>query len=495
MSEQPGTGTAGRVARNTIARAAAELVGKFASLALMAVLAREEGPAGLGILVFALAWCEIAMVPTDMGYDRWFLRLVARDRGNLDRSFFNVFLLKVSRALLVIPLSLLAVWALGYDGDTFVVVCLMTFFYLFDTLGFTVYSAFNGVERGDLVGVGLAAQRLTAAGIGVTVLLLGYGVVAVAGSYVLGAMIGLAVALGLMARHVGMPKLTAPRDARTELARRSRPFAGQEVLSIGLSRLDVLLISAIASQTVVGYYGAAYRLLEATLFIPTAIQGAFAAMYTYLDDRAALNAAFQRSIKLLLVLLVPCAVPLIVLPGPLLELFFGDGFDEATGALRALGPTVVVLGVVLLSVTLMSSRLEPRRLVVYYAIALAVNVVANLALIPPLGATGAALAMLVTEIVLGALALRACLMEVGGLSVRATLGGPLAAGLAMAGALLALESILPVALIAGVLVYFGVLVAVERLLAPDDLRFLTGAVRERIMRARGRTAPSAQGSS
>ena len=482
MTEQPGAGTARRVARNTIARAAAEIVGKFASLALMAVLAREEGAAGLGILVFALAWCEIAMAPTDMGYDRWFLRLVARDRAALDDTFFNVVFLKTTRAVVVIPLSWLVVWLLGYDGDTFVVVCLLTFAYLLDTLAYTVHTAFNGVERGDLVGAALAAQRLTAAAIGVAVLLLGYGVVTVAGAYLVGSAVGFAVAMALLGRRVGMPRRATPRDARADLVRRSRPFAGQEFLSIGLSRLDVLLISVIASQTVVGYYGAAYRLLEATLFIPTAIQGAFAAMYTYLDggSEPTLSTAFQRSIKLLLVFLVPCAVPLIVLPRPLLELFFGAGFDEAAGALRALGPTVILLGVVLLAVTLMSSRLEPRRLVVYYAIALVVNVVANLALIPVLDATGAALSMLLTELVLAVLALRACVREVGRLSLPATVAGPLAGGLAMAGVMLALEGLLPVALAAGVVVYFAVLAGVDRFAAPADLSFLVDGVRRRL---------------
>ena len=494
MTEHPGSGggarAARRAARNTGARAAAELVGKFASLALMAVLAREEGAAGLGILVFAVAWCEIAIAPAELGFDKLFLRIVARDRAALDRTFFNVFRLKLVRAALVIPVSWVAIWALGYEAETFAVVCLVTFSTLLDSLSYTVFTAFNSVERGDLVGVALATQRLFAAAIGVIVLVAGYGVVAVAGAYVVAAVVGLAVAMVLFARAVGMPRRALPRDAREDLRRRSRPFAGQELLSVGLARIDVLLIAALASQTVVGYYGAAYRLLEATLFIPTALQGAFAAMYTYLDEHSdpTITAVFQRSIKVLLVLLVPCAVVLLVLPGQLLELLFGPGFDEGVGALRAFGPTVVLLGVVLLSASLMSSRLEPRRLVIYYGIALVVNVVANVALIPPLGATGAGLAMLATEIVLAALTLRACLAAIGTVDVAATLVGPLGGGLAMAGVLLALASSLPLALTAGSAVYLVVLVAVDRLLAPDDLEFIIGSVRRKLRTPR--TAPS-----
>jgi O-antigen/teichoic acid export membrane protein len=477
-----GTGAARRVARNTAARASAELVAKFASLALMAVLAREEGATGLGVLVFALAWCEIAIAPADMGFDKWFLRIVARDRSALDSSLFNVFALKLVRAAVVIPLSWLALWAIGYDGNTFTVVCLITFSFLFDTLAYTVFTAFNGVERGDLVGVALAAQRLVTAAIGVAALAAGYGVVAVAGAYVVGSAVGLSASMALLARKVGMPRRALPREARDDLRRRSRPFAGQELLAIGLARVDVLLIAALASQTVVGYYGAAYRLLEATLFIPIALQGAFAAMYTYLDERSdpTIKAVFQRSIKVLLVLLVPCAVPLCVVPGPLLELLFGQSFDAGAGALRALGPTVVLLGVVLLSASLMSSRLEPRRLVVYYGIAFVVNVAACAVLIPALGATGAGLAMLAAQLLLATLTLRACLAEVGSVDVVATVAGPLAGGLAMAGVLLALASHLLLALAVGGVAYAVVFVAVDRWLAPADLGFLVAAARRRL---------------
>jgi O-antigen/teichoic acid export membrane protein len=279
-----------------------------------------------------------------------------------------------------------------------------------------------------------------------------------------------------------LPRRVLPADVRQDLRVRSRPFAGQELLSIGLSRLDVLLLSALASQTVVGYYGAAYRLLEATLFIPTALQGAFAAMYTYLghDSAPTIRTTFQRSIKLLLVLLVPCAVAFAVVPEPLLELLFGDEFGAAADPLRVLAPTVILLGVVLLAQSLMSSRLPPRRLVAYYGVALAVNVVACVALIPSLDAMGAALAMLLTELVLAGLTLRAALREVGGIDVAATLAGPLAGAIAMAAVLLALQSLLIVALIAGGVVYGLVLIAVDRRLAPADFGFLAGAARRRL---------------
>lgn len=475
-------GAAARVARNTLVRAGAEIAGKFASLALMATLARREGPAGLGVLVFALAWCEVATAPVDMGFDRYLLRRVARDRAELDHCFFNVLRLKLLRAVPAVAISWLAVVVIGYGHDTRLAVFVLTGAFLLDGLSFTIFSSFNGVERGDLVGMTLLTQRLISGGLGIAVLLTGHGVVAVALVYLVASTVAFALALALLARKVGLPARIFPIGPRRELRRQSLPFAAQELLSAGLARADAILLAALATQAVVGYYGAAYRLLEATLFIPTALQGAFAAMYTYLDERSepTINAVFGRSIKLVLVALTPCAVTLAVLPGQLLTLLYGHGFAAAVPVLRVLAPIVVMLGVVLLAASLIASRLNPRVLVVYFAVALVFNVALNLLLIPPLGATGAAIAMLAAEVAFAVLALRIAMRSVGALDFAGTAGGPLVAGAAMAAVMLALHGVLALALAAGVLAYAGVLLAVDTRLAPEDVRFLRGVARQRL---------------
>jgi O-antigen/teichoic acid export membrane protein len=59
-------------------RAAAELLGKLSSLALLALLARRTGAAGLGVFVFAIAWAQVAAVLIGPGLDRLLLRREAR---------------------------------------------------------------------------------------------------------------------------------------------------------------------------------------------------------------------------------------------------------------------------------------------------------------------------------------------------------------------------------------------------------------------------------
>ena len=145
----------------------------------------------------------------------------------------------------------------------------------------------------------------------------------------------------------------------------------------------------------------------------------------------------------------------------------------------------MVLGNVLLTSSLIGARLAPRLLVNCFAVAGVVNVGANVLLIPSLGATGAALAMLLTELVLGVIMLGICVRAVGSVPVVATLGPPLAAGAVMALVLLAPFAPLAVRVVLAVAAYGAALLAVERLLSPEDFAFVRTLVAARVRARRG----------
>ena len=266
------------------------------------------------------------------------------------------------------------------------------------------------------------------------------------------------------------------------MRRRSLTFTAQDAFGLVLARADVLLLGALATDAVVGLYGSAYRLFEATTFINVALAGAFAAMYTYLgrDTSPTLGAVFQRSIKLAVALLLPIALTLGLLAEPLCRAFFGPDFADAADPLRLLAPVVVLFGVMVLCSVLVLSRAHPRRMVYTVAAAAVVNVGLNLALVPMLEGVGAALAMLVSMVVYASIALRLAVLEVGSINWLSMLAAPALAAIAMAVPLLLLEGLWPLAILAGTAVYVGVYAAVDRMVDPDDLRFVVDLARRRL---------------
>ena len=470
-----------RAARNTTVRAAGEVVGKLATFVLFAALARGVGQEGVGSFVFAFAFLQVAMIPIALGCDTYLLREIARDRTARDRLVWNVVALKLGLAGPVIAISIVAVSLLGYDPRTRETVYVLAAGLLLDLLSKTLHSVFNATERSDLLVATLILQRVSTAALGLAALAAGYGVVTVAGVYAVGALLGLVLGVVLLQRTSGLPRLVvSPREWRA-LVTTSAPFAVQDIFGVLLFRIDAVILSLMAAEAAVGRYGSAYRLLESTLFISWALNGAFMAMYAYLgrDTEPTVGAVFQRSIKAALVLLVPCAVILGVLAEPVTKLAYGADFADAADPLRVLSPVVVMLGLVTLGSSLIISRRSARTMVPITAAMLAVNVVLNLLLIPSLEDDGAAAAMLATEAVFTMVVMTLAAREVGGINWLSTTAAPGAAGAAMGLVMLPLLGLPIVAGAAGLLVYAAAFVLVERRVSPADLRFLTDLVRRR----------------
>lgn len=477
-----GAQAADRAAGNAALRAAAEIVARIASLVLVFVLAREVGVSGLGVYVFAIAWAELANLPVDMGFDRHLTRRVADDRANIDRLLFNVMAVKALRAGPVLALSAVLVSLLGYPAVQREAVYAAAVAVVFDSLGQSVMAVFVGLERGGLAAVVLVSQRVLAAVLGLVVLAAGFGVVAVLVAYAGSTALALVLALVLLRSRVGWPRLEVSRAGRRDVSKRSAGLAVQEIFSAGLARADVILLSLMAASAAVGIYGAGYRLLEVTLFLPLAIATAFAAMFTYLDrsTEPSIHTVYGYALKATTALMVPCAVTLFVLAEPTLRLLFGEDFEDSVTPLRLLAPVVALLGIVIISNALVISRRDTRIVAWAFAGAFAVNLVANLLLIGPYGASGAAGAMLITEAMLAVVMLELAARTVGRPPLVRTFAATAIAAAGMAASMAALDHLPLLALGAGSVVYLAALIGTERLINPRDLALAGAMVRRRL---------------
>jgi O-antigen/teichoic acid export membrane protein len=98
-----------------------------------------------------------------------------------------------------------------------------------------------------------------------------------------------------------------------------------------------------------------------------------------------------------------------------------------------------------------------------------INVVLNIVLIPTWDETGAAAAMLASEVAFLFVVVPIAARVVGGVRWLATITGPLIAGAVMIPLLFLLDGVPLVAVVAGSAAYLLVLLMVERLVAPRDV--------------------------
>ena len=458
-----------RILANTGYRLLADAGSKLASIAFYIVMARELGAKGFGVFTFGLAFVILVTTLGNFGQDSILTREVARDRSLLDSYFVNTLALKVVLCAASLAVALAAASAFGISAQTRDVLLLLGPAAVLELLMQTCFASFQAYERLEFIPIALISQRTLIALTGIAALVAGAGVVVVAGIYLAGTLFGFLLAFYLLRTRLVRPAMRIDPRRWWPLMKAAAAIGLAGVFAVVLFRVDMTMLAAFKSASVVGHYAAAYRLLEATLFISWSVSSAVYPVFSRLSpvSEPPVGFVFERGIKLGLALTLPLATGAAVLAKPLIDLLYGQEYADAVGALRLLAPAIALYPVCYITASLLVSQNQQRALLIVYAFVAVENIAANLVLIPWLSLYGAALGTSISTILVAVGFLAFARQRVDYARV---LGGPVLASATAACVMLLLRENFAAAVIASAIVYVGVLVLFERRLFPDDAR-------------------------
>jgi len=458
------------IARNALVRLSGEIVAKAASLVFFVTMARELGSSGFGAFMFALGLTGALVICAGFGTDELMAREVARDRSRAGRYLGDLIGLKATTCAVLIAGAVAVVAVADFAPDTLPAVALVGVGVAFEAVSRTWYSAFQAHERLDLVSLSVVAQRAATAVVGVVVLKLGAGVVVASAVFMLGAVLGLAMAM-LSARRLGVGRERADRRRWRGLLRAGMPIGIAGLLFVLLLRLDVTLLSFLSGEAEVGIYAAAYRLVEATQFLAWAISAAMLPwLARALPSGGGLVRGYELGLKAMNGVLLPLGLVFVLFAAPLIDLLYGDPFRDAVLPLQLLGLTSVLYGIQNFASTTFIARDSPGTFARVVAVVVVLNLAANAFAIPRYGASGAAGVALASGVVLAALSLLLARHRVGHPRHARVFLGPAAGALAMIGCVELAGDSLAVGLPLACAAYVAVFATVELLAWRDDVR-------------------------
>jgi O-antigen/teichoic acid export membrane protein len=484
----PGRRTGRRLLVNSAYVLLAELGAKFASLALVVVMARILGPDSYGIYALTLSASAVIFTAAHFGQDQVLVRDVAVKPALLSKYFADVLGIKLTLGIVALSVGLPAFMLMRQDDVARTVMFLIGLAGLADILTTTCLAAFQALDRMAYIPLVRISQRVLVASIASTLLLWGHSLQAVAGVYLMASVAALTLGVLLLRR---MTRVTLRIDihAWKPLILAAVPIGVAGVLASILFRVDTLILGFFQSNTVVGVYNAAYRFVDVTLFLSFSIG---TVVYPTLarvrkTNPLQLPRLLGGIMKLLMALSLPIAALAGVLAESLVEVIYGPSFRPAARALVLLAPTIALFPIAhVLGLLLISYRRE-RSLLRIYVVMTVANIGFNLLVIPRFSFYGAALVTSLTEFLLVlALGWEARTL-LRGLPLGRAVSGPALSAVGAAIIAFALQADLFVtALISGA-VFLLLLVLYEALLFPDDLRELRLAlVKERAQKPRMR---------
>lgn len=481
VQSSPGVTSAGRILANTGFRAIADVGSKIASIALYVVMARKLGDAAFGVFIFGFAFVTLVTTFANMGQPAILTREVARDHRRLHDYFANTLALQLA---LGVPALLLAVGlhaALGFESGAGTVVLLLGLAVVAEALMSTCFATFQAFERLVYIPIVLITQRWVTAGVGIAALALGAGVETVSAIYLAGAAGALVFALYCLFTRVARPRLEVRLKRWWPLMRVALPVGIAGVFATILFRVDVALLGWFENDAVVGDYGAAYRLLESTLFISWSIGTAVYPVFSRLSrtSETPIGAVFEGALKLGAALTLPLAVGAAVLAYPLMDLLYGSDFEDGALPLILLAPTIFLYPPTYIAAYVLISQDRQSALAWVYGSVAVVNIGLNLVLIPAYSLDGAAFVTSLSQLLSAAIMVTLALRASGPVDVRTIAGGAILASALAGGTMALLHDEILIAVPAGVLVYVAVLALFERRFHPRDYDRVMRFVRRR----------------
>jgi O-antigen/teichoic acid export membrane protein len=234
----------------------------------------------------------------------------------------------------------------------------------------------------------------------------------------LSALVATAIAITWVARRDGVlgfrPSGTLLRE---QAAFGTRNIAGDLAERLQL-RADSFIVNASLGVHSTGVYSVTSGLAETLWYVPNALGTVmFSRAMGSAGDAARVAAALTRTT---IAVALAMAVPTFVLGPRLVRLFYGTAFADAGVALRYILPGIVAYSVVAVQSRYVVGRGRPGTSTLIMGSGLAVNIAANLLLVPRLGIIGAAMSSSISY-ALTATIMLAVFLRLSGLGWRETL--------------------------------------------------------------------------
>ena len=150
--------TVQRIAKNTAALFAAQVVVAILSLILSIFIARNLGAVFFGKYSFALAFTAIFAVVSDLGYNTLLIREVARDKSQASKYLNNVISMRALMSLVNFAFIVITINVMGYPTDTKNIVYLFGVYTLVVSFSAVFKVTFRAFEK-MLIGIGKVLKK------------------------------------------------------------------------------------------------------------------------------------------------------------------------------------------------------------------------------------------------------------------------------------------------------------------------------------------------
>ncbi len=377
----------------------AQVLIKVISFFYTVYLARILGVEQFGLYTIALAYFSLFSAMTDFGFNRFLIREGARDHQRLADFLHTVVITRITLIACTFAIfSLLLYWL---DSNmSRVSISLLALLAVFpQSTALTFDAALVAKEKIKYSAIGLLILSIANAIVGFLLVSSGAGATGAVVSLSASHLVYTGILMYFLMHHQIRFWSKVSTEQMVIILKGSLPYGILGILGLLYFRLDALLLGYLKGSYEAGIYGAAYRFLEAVVFMPSALATALFPVLSRLHDQnsdelkqlyfSALKTVGMASLGVLIIFMT-------ILPG-VIRVFLPH-YEDSISVLRILSLTIPFMFLHVIGTIVLLSTEKLLKSVIYLSVGMvAFNIIMNLIFIPSFSYYGAAYVTVISE--------------------------------------------------------------------------------------------------
>lgn len=366
------------------------------------LMARYLGVEKYGIFGFATSFTAILTIIVDLGISTHIVRHIATDYDSAPKYLGNAIPLKVLFSIACTIITLIALIVMNVDELVIKVTLLFTLEMIIKSYVGLFNGSFQAFEEGKYQGIGNTILHLILLVFILIAIFTDLGLYGIAVSYILANAIAFVYEYLMLTKHVTKPKYELDKEFCKKITLLSIPFAVTGLLYTIYYSIDIVMLTNMVGNHATGIYNATYKLISVlTLFYSVYTAVIFPVMSRYYkNDESLLLISFEKSIKYLMLVIIPLAVATVFYSSDVMHLIYGQSYKGGASVLSILIWTVCLLFISGACNSLLNASHKEVSVTKIYAIAAVFNVVMNFFMIPHFSYDGAAITTVLSDILI-----------------------------------------------------------------------------------------------
>ncbi|PSB49858.1 polysaccharide biosynthesis protein [Cyanosarcina cf. burmensis CCALA 770] len=320
-----------KLVKNSLSILVNRLTQGITTFVLTATIARILGAHALGQYLLAFSYYYMFMSIVSQGLKSFFTRQLSRELQEIPVYLVNGTLLQLLFSIIGYLALVAVVFVLPYSSDTSTVCYIMGLTIIPFSLSNITEAIFQAQEKMHLIALSTVPIYITRLLVMIWVMNLKYGVDRLAAIVVISEFLILIIEWCLAIAAIEI-KWQINQDFIWKTIKNSRTFLALEAIGIIASRMQILILSLLGSELLVGLYGAIEQLMQPYYILCDSI---LLATFPKMSKIVELGKKKQRQfgegiIQVLLCIALPLVIGMLVLGNDLLTFVYNDpAFKEA----------------------------------------------------------------------------------------------------------------------------------------------------------------------